>query len=53
MAKDLVRTRAQINQYYTMTSQLKAISMKMSTANMNQNMVDALKGVNTVMANVN
>ena len=27
--------------------------MKMSTANMNQNMIDALKGVNTVMANVN
>ena len=36
-----------------MTSQLKAISMKMSTATMNQNMIDALKGVNTVMANVN
>ena len=27
--------------------------MKMSTATMNQNMIDALKGVNTVMANVN
>jgi len=25
----------------------------MSTATMNQNMIDALKGVNTVMANVN
>ena len=53
MAKDLVRTRAQINQYYTMTSQLKAISMRLATATMNQNMIDALKGVNTVMANVN
>ena len=53
MAKDLVRTRAQINQYYSMTSQLKAISMRLATATMNQNMIDALKGVNTVMANVN
>lgn len=53
MSKDLIRTRAQINQYYTMTSQLKAISMRLATATMNQNMIDALKGVNTVMANVN
>lgn len=35
MAKDLIRTRAQINQYYTMTSQLKAISMRLATATMN------------------
>lgn len=35
MSKDLIRTRAQINQYYTMTSQLKAISMRLATATMN------------------
>jgi charged multivesicular body protein 2A len=36
-----------------MSSQLKAISMKLSTAEINQSMVDALKGVNTVMEKVN
>lgn len=36
-----------------MGSQLKAISMKLSTAEINQSMVDALKGVNTVMEKVN
>ena len=36
-----------------MTSQLKAISMRLSTAEINQTMVDALKGVNNVMEKVN
>ena len=36
-----------------MASQLKAISMRLSTAEINQSMVDALKGVNTVMEKVN
>ena len=53
LSKDLIRTRNQISQYYIMTSQLKAISMKLSTAEINASMVDALKGVNTVMDKVN
>ncbi len=53
LSKDLIRTRNQISQYYIMTSQLKAISMKLSTAEINASMVDALKGVNTVMEKVN
>ena len=53
LSKDLVRMRAQVNQYYTMISQLKSIEMQLSTATINQNMIDALKGANTVMANVN
>ena len=53
LSKDLIRTRNQISQYYIMTSQLKAISMKLSTAEINSSMVDALKGVNTVMEKVN
>lgn len=53
MSKDLVRTRNQVGQYYVMSSQLKAISMKLSTAEINQSMVDALKGVNNVMEKVN
>ena len=36
-----------------MSSQLKAISMRLSTAEINSTMVDALKGVNTVMEKVN
>lgn len=53
LSKDLVRTRNQVGQYYVMSSQLKAISMKLSTAEINQSMVDALKGVNNVMEKVN
>ena len=53
LSKDLIRTRNQINQYYIMTSQLKAISMKLATAEINASMVDALKGVNHVMEKVN
>lgn len=36
-----------------MASQLKAISMKLSTAEINQSMVEALQGVNKVMEKVN
>ena len=53
LSKDLIRTRNQVSQYYNMTSQLKAISMKLSTAEISASMVDALKGVNTVMEKVN
>jgi charged multivesicular body protein 2A len=53
LSKDLVRQRAQVNQYYTMISQLKAIEMQLSTATINQSMIDALKGANQVMVNVN
>ena len=53
LSKDLVRTRSQVNQYYTMISQLKAIEMQLNTATINNNMVNALKGVNQVMGSVN
>ena len=46
LSKDLVRMRNQVNQYYSMTSQLKAISMQLSTAEINASMVNALQGVN-------
>ena len=36
-----------------MSSQLKAIGMRLSTAEINSTMVDALKGVNKVMERVN
>lgn len=53
LSKDLIRTRNQVTQYHIMASQLKAISMKLSTAEINASMVDALKGVNNVMEKVN
>ncbi len=36
-----------------MQSQLKAIQMRLNTANMSQTLIDSLKGVNEVMASVN
>ena len=45
--------RNQVSQYYVMSSQLKAISMRLSTAEISQTMVDALQGVNKVMEKVN
>ena len=36
-----------------MKSQLSSIAMVMSSARINQQMVSAMKGVNSVMANVN
>jgi charged multivesicular body protein 2A len=53
MAKDLVRTRKQVDSYYIMISQLKGISMRIASAQINQNMIDALKGANSVMTSVN
>ena len=53
MAKDLVRTRQQVNMFYTMAGQLKAIENQLATAQINATMVDSLKGVNKVMGSVN
>ncbi|MFM7850397.1 MAG: Snf7 family protein, partial [Flammeovirgaceae bacterium] len=38
LAKDLVRCRNQVGQYYVMASQLKGIAMKLSTAEINSTM---------------
>ena len=53
MSKDLVRSRQQINMFYTMASQLKAIEQQLATAQINATMLDSLKGVNSVMSKVN
>ena len=45
--------RNQVSQYYIMTSQLQAISMRLSTAQINATMISALQGVNKVMQRVN
>ena len=38
---------------YTMKSQLGSIAMVMASARMNQQMMNAMKGINGVMSNVN
>ena len=53
MAKDLVRSRMQVNMFYTMAGQLKAIENQLATAQINATMLDSLKGVNKVMGSVN
>ena len=53
LSKDLVRSRAQVNMYYTMASQMKTIVTMLGAAQMNAQMMESLKGVNTVMSQVN
>ena len=53
MSKDLVRSRAQVNMYYQMGSQLKVIENTLATAQINATMLSSLQGVNKVMSRVN
>ena len=53
MSKDLVRSRAQVNMYYTMASQMRVIETQLGAAQMNAQMMESLKGVNSVMQQVN
>ena len=53
MAKNLVRIRSQVNNMYQMKAQLGAISMTLSTLQINSEMMSAMKGVNDVMGKVN
>ncbi|KAI9907053.1 hypothetical protein PsorP6_016155 [Peronosclerospora sorghi] len=49
MAKDLVRTRQHITKFYTMRSQLQAVSLRLETANSAEAMTSALQGTTTAM----
>ena len=51
--KDLVRTRHQIDVYYTMGSQLKAMSMKLGTIKATADISTALKLATKTMTHVN
>ena len=53
MAKDVARIRSQVNQYYAMSSQMKALSMKMSTMSSYQEIVKSLAGSSKVLAAMN
>lgn len=49
MAKDLVRTRQHITKFYTMRSQLQAVSLRLETAKSAEAMTSALQGTTTAM----
>ena len=49
MAKDLVRTRTHINKFYTMRSQLQAVSLRLETAKSAEAMTSALQNTTKVI----
>jgi len=53
MAKDLVRTRNQIQKFYKMKTQLQAVSLRIQTLNSNAAMAEAMKGVTRAMIRLN
>jgi charged multivesicular body protein 2A len=53
MAKSLIRMRHNITKYYTVKSQLQAVSMRMQTLKASQAMGDAMKGVTKALTGMN
>mmetsp|Transcript_12497 Transcript_12497/g.50027 ORF Transcript_12497/g.50027 Transcript_12497/m.50027 type:complete len:221 (-) Transcript_12497:67-729(-) len=53
MAKDLVRTRANIQKFYRMKSQLQAVSLRIQTVKSTAAMANAMYGVTRAMASMN
>uniref|UniRef100_K3WAZ0 Charged multivesicular body protein 2a n=1 Tax=Globisporangium ultimum (strain ATCC 200006 / CBS 805.95 / DAOM BR144) TaxID=431595 RepID=K3WAZ0_GLOUD len=49
MAKDLVRTRQHVTKFYTMRSQLQAVSLRLETAKSAEAMTSALQGTTKAM----
>lgn len=52
-AKDLVRTRRYIEKFYSMKTQLQAISLRIQTLRTNEQMMHAMKGATGVLGNMN
>jgi len=52
-AKDLVRTRRYIEKFYSMRTQLQAISLRIQTTRTNEQMMQAMKGATGVLGNMN
>lgn len=48
MAKDLVRTRRYISKFYTMKTQLQAVSLRIQGMRSNQQMAESMKGATRV-----
>ena len=53
MAKDLVRTRAQVTKFYGMKTQMQAVGLKLQTIKSTQAMTDAMKGAAKAMKGMN
>ncbi|TVY32056.1 DOA4-independent degradation protein, partial [Lachnellula occidentalis] len=52
-AKDLVRTRRYIEKFYSMRTQLQAISLRIQTVRTNEQMMQAMKGATGVLGSMN
>lgn len=50
MAKDLVRTRRNISKFYSMRTQLQAVSLRLQTMRSNQQMAEAMRGATKAMS---
>ncbi|BGP00289.1 DOA4-independent degradation protein 4 [Rhodotorula toruloides] len=50
MAKDLVRTRRYVSKFYTMKTQLQAVSLRIQGMRSNQQMAEAMKGATKAMS---
>ncbi|KAI8873056.1 Snf7-domain-containing protein [Ramicandelaber brevisporus] len=53
MAKDLVRTRAHVQKFYNMRTQLQAVSLRIQTLRSNQQMAEAMRGATRAMKAMN
>uniref|UniRef100_A0A2P2KEG9 Uncharacterized protein n=1 Tax=Rhizophora mucronata TaxID=61149 RepID=A0A2P2KEG9_RHIMU len=53
MAKDLIRTRHQIEKFYRLKSQLQGVSLRIQTLKSTQAMGEAMKGVTKAMGQMN
>ncbi|KAJ8756081.1 hypothetical protein K2173_024628 [Erythroxylum novogranatense] len=53
MAKDLIRTRHQIEKFYKLKSQLQGVSLRIQTLKSTQAMGEAMKGVTKAMGKMN
>ncbi|GMN29180.1 hypothetical protein TIFTF001_041284 [Ficus carica] len=53
MAKDLVRTRHQVEKFYKLKSQLQGVSLRIQTLKSTQAMGEAMKGVTKAMGQMN
>lgn len=53
MAKDLVRTRAQVTKFYQMKCQMQAVGLRLQTIKSTQAMTEAMKGASRAMKSMN
>ncbi|KAL8801388.1 MAG: hypothetical protein Q9182_004502 [Xanthomendoza sp. 2 TL-2023] len=52
-AKDLVRTRRYIDKFYSMRTQLQAISLRIQTVRSNEQMMQSMKGATSLLGSMN